>query len=71
MWYWMRGYPAQSYVESYRRANRSVWVQELEIPPAARCELLTNPGPGLLDEGAAGPQRHRIWGRPLSAQGVP
>ena len=39
MWYWMRGYPAQSYVESYRRANRSVWVQELEIPPAARREL--------------------------------
>jgi hypothetical protein len=39
MWYWMRGYPAQSYVESYRRANRSVWIQELEIPPAARREL--------------------------------
>ena len=39
MWYWMRGYPAQSYVESYRRANRSVWVQELEIPPGARREL--------------------------------
>ena len=39
MWYWMRGYPAQSYVESYRRANRSVWVQELEIAPAARREL--------------------------------
>ena len=39
MWYWMRGYPAESYVESYRRANRSVWVQELEIPLAARREL--------------------------------
>jgi hypothetical protein len=39
MWYWMQGFPAQSYVESYRRANRSVWVQELEIPLAARREL--------------------------------
>jgi hypothetical protein len=39
MWYWMRGYPAQSYVDSYRRANRSVWVQELEIPPGGRREL--------------------------------
>ena len=39
MWYWMQGFPAQSYVESYRRANRSVWVQELEIPPAARLQL--------------------------------
>jgi hypothetical protein len=41
MWYWMQGFPAQSYVESYRRANRSVWVQELEIPPARRRELQT------------------------------
>ena len=39
MWYWMAGFPAQSYVESYRRANRSVWVQELEIAPAARRQL--------------------------------
>jgi hypothetical protein len=39
MWYWMQGFPAQSYVESYRRANRSVWVQELEIAPSARREL--------------------------------
>jgi hypothetical protein len=39
MWYWMRGFPAQSYVESYRRDNRSVWVQELEIAPQARREL--------------------------------
>lgn len=39
MWYWMQGFPAQSYVESYRRANRSVWVQELEMPPQARLEL--------------------------------
>ncbi|HWN17856.1 MAG TPA: DUF4105 domain-containing protein [Gemmatimonadales bacterium] len=39
MWYWMQGFPAQSYVELYRRANRSVWVQELEMPPPARREL--------------------------------
>jgi hypothetical protein len=39
MWYWMRGLPASAYLEEYRRANRSVWVQELEIPPPARREL--------------------------------
>jgi hypothetical protein len=39
MWYWMQGFPAQSYVESYRRANRSVWVQELEMPLEKRREL--------------------------------
>jgi hypothetical protein len=39
MWYWMQGFPAQSYVEQYRRANRSVWVQELEMAPRARKEL--------------------------------
>jgi hypothetical protein len=39
MWYWMQGFPAQSYVAQYRRANRSVWVQELEIEPRARQEL--------------------------------
>jgi Domain of unknown function (DUF4105) len=39
MWYWMQGFPAQSYVESYRRDNRSVWVQELEMTPEAKREL--------------------------------
>ena len=39
MWYWMQGFPAQSYVESYRRANRSVWVQELALAPDARRKL--------------------------------
>jgi hypothetical protein len=39
MWYWMQGFPAQAYVEQYRRANRSVWVQELEMLPSARREL--------------------------------
>jgi hypothetical protein len=39
MWYWMGGFPAQSYVESYRRNNRSVWVQELEMPSDAKRQL--------------------------------
>jgi Domain of unknown function (DUF4105) len=39
MWYWMAGHPAQFYLESYRRDNRSVWVQELEIAPHAKREL--------------------------------
>lgn len=39
MWYWMAGFPAESYVRQYERDNRSVWVQELDIPPAARLEL--------------------------------
>ena len=39
MWYWMQGFPARSYVEQYRRANRSVWVQELEMAPQSRREL--------------------------------
>ena len=39
MWYWMQGFPAQSYVEMYRRANRSVWIQELEMAPDAKREL--------------------------------
>lgn len=39
MWYWMQGFSAQSYLELYRRANRSVWVQELDIPPRSRREL--------------------------------
>ena len=39
MWYWMAGFPAQSYVAEYERNNRSVWVQELDLPMAARVEL--------------------------------
>jgi Domain of unknown function (DUF4105) len=41
MWYWMQGFPAQSYVELYRRANRSVWVQELDMTAQAKQELAT------------------------------
>ncbi|HEX2220868.1 MAG TPA: DUF4105 domain-containing protein [Gemmatimonadales bacterium] len=39
MWYWMAGFPAEPYVGTYARDNRSVWLQELNIPPAARLEL--------------------------------
>ena len=39
MWYWMAGFPAQPYVQTYVRANRSVWLQQLDLPPAARLEL--------------------------------
>jgi hypothetical protein len=39
MWYWMAGFPAQRYVQTYVRANRSVWLQELDLPPEARLEL--------------------------------
>ncbi len=39
MWYWMAGYPEQAYIRQYERDNRSVWIQELDIPPKARLEL--------------------------------
>jgi len=39
MWYWMAGFAAQSYIRQYERDNRSVWLQELDIPPSARLEL--------------------------------
>jgi len=39
MWYWMAGYSAERYLQQYMRDNRSVWLQELEMPPAARLEL--------------------------------
>jgi len=39
MWYWMQGFDLGSTVEIYRRANRSVWVQELNLSPAERTAL--------------------------------
>jgi hypothetical protein len=39
MWYWMAGFPAEPYVRTYVRDNRSVWLQELNLPPRARLEL--------------------------------
>ena len=35
----MAGFPAEPYVGTYVRDNRSVWLQELNLPPAARLEL--------------------------------
>lgn len=39
MWYWMAGFPAEAYLRTYVRDNRSVWLQELNLPPAARLQL--------------------------------
>ncbi|MBA3317659.1 MAG: DUF4105 domain-containing protein [Gemmatimonadales bacterium] len=39
MWYWMAGFPAGPYARTYLRDNRSVWLQELNLPPHARLEL--------------------------------
>ena len=39
MWYWMAGFPAEPYARTYRRDNRSIWLQELNLPPRARLEL--------------------------------
>jgi hypothetical protein len=39
MWYWMQGFPARSYLRLYIRDNRSVWLQELNLPPKSRLEL--------------------------------
>ena len=39
MWYWMAGFPAQRYVAQYERDNRSIWIQELELPARAKVQL--------------------------------
>jgi hypothetical protein len=39
MWYWMAGFPSEPYLRTYVRDNRSVWLQELNLPPGARLEL--------------------------------
>ncbi len=39
MLYWMQGFDAQATVDAYTRANRSIWVQELNLTPAQRVEL--------------------------------
>ena len=39
MWYWMQGFPSESYVQLYRGANRSVWIQELEMSLQAKRDL--------------------------------
>ncbi|HEX5832076.1 MAG TPA: DUF4105 domain-containing protein, partial [Gemmatimonadaceae bacterium] len=40
MKYWMAGMDAQWMLRQYAAANRSVWVQELNLTPAQRLELL-------------------------------
>ena len=39
MWYWMAGFPAERYVAQYERDNRSIWIQELELPDRAKVQL--------------------------------
>ncbi len=39
MWYWMAGLPAEPYLQTYVRDNRSVWLQELNLAPSARLQL--------------------------------
>jgi hypothetical protein len=39
MWYWMQGFRARQYLGLYIRDNRSVWLQELNLPPKSRLEL--------------------------------
>jgi hypothetical protein len=39
MWYWMQGFDAAPMVQSYVRANRSVWVQLLNLAPEQRRAL--------------------------------
>jgi hypothetical protein len=39
MWYWMAGYPAAAYIDQYQRDNRSIWIQELDLPPRAKIQL--------------------------------
>lgn len=40
MWYWMDAFDAHRTAASYRRMNRSVWVQELNLSPAQRHALV-------------------------------
>jgi hypothetical protein len=39
MLYWMEGFDAYMTAELYRRDNRSVWIQELNLTPAERVRL--------------------------------
>jgi hypothetical protein len=39
MQYWMAGFDAAPYIDLYVRDHRSVWAQELNLPPAARLAL--------------------------------
>jgi len=39
MWYWMAGFPTSAYIAQYERDNRSIWVQELELPSRTKAQL--------------------------------
>jgi len=39
MWYSMGGATIDQYLAHYRQDNRSIWLQELDLPPEARLEL--------------------------------
>jgi hypothetical protein len=39
MWYWMDAFDVESTIEAYRRHNRAVWVQELNLSARQRRDL--------------------------------
>jgi hypothetical protein len=39
MWYWMDAFDAHLTAQAYTRANRSVWIQELNLTPRQRHDL--------------------------------
>ncbi len=40
MLYWMRGFETDLHLQGYVRSNRSVWIQDLNLTPAQRLELV-------------------------------
>jgi hypothetical protein len=56
MWYAMGGFPGRSYNQIYVRENRSIWIQELALPPRARAELLA-----FLEWNAREENRHYFY----------
>ena len=50
MLYWMEAADPRAMISAYIRRDRSVWVQELNLPPAARAELLQFLENNLLEE---------------------
>ncbi|MCH8813263.1 MAG: DUF4105 domain-containing protein, partial [Gemmatimonadetes bacterium] len=39
MLYYMQGYPASLWLDEYRRTNRDVWLQTVNLTPGQRLEL--------------------------------
>ncbi len=50
MWYWMGAAYPRDMISAYISRDRSVWVQELDLPPAARAELLRFLEHNVLEE---------------------